>query len=62
VRIAVLSDIHCNLHRWAEYAVLDMAPGRASATLHRRPIDFEHLARLARASGLPDVEFWLGTW
>jgi predicted phosphodiesterase len=48
--------------RWAEYATLDVGDGRLTTNLHRLPIDFEHLAQTARASGLPDVEFWLSTW
>jgi putative phosphoesterase len=48
--------------RWAEYAILEIANGRFSASLHRLPIDFERMAQIARASGLPDVEFWLSTW
>jgi predicted phosphodiesterase len=48
--------------RWAEYATLEIAEGKLTAGLHRLPIDFEYLAQIARASGLPDVEFWLSTW
>jgi len=48
--------------RWAEYAIVDVSDGRLATTLHRLPIDFEYMARTTRASGLPDVEFWLSTW
>ncbi len=48
--------------RRAEYAIVDVADGRLTVNLHHLPIDFEHLARVSRASGLPDVEFWLSTW
>ena len=48
--------------RWAEYAILDVNEGRLTTSLYRLPIDFEHLSQIARASGLPDVEFWLSTW
>lgn len=48
--------------RWAEYATLEMTEGKLTAGLHRLPIDFEHLAQTARASGLPDTESWLSTW
>ena len=47
---------------WAEYAVLEITDGGISASLRRVPIDFTYLAQIARASGLPDVEFWLSTW
>jgi putative phosphoesterase len=48
--------------RWAEYAILEVNDGRLTTTLHRLPIDFEYLAQSARASSLPDVEFWLSNW
>ena len=48
--------------RRAEYAIVDIADDRFSIDLHQLPIDFEHLAQVARASGMPDVEFWLSTW
>lgn len=48
--------------RWAEYAILDMNDGRLTTSLYRLPIDFAHLAQTARASSLPDVEFWLSNW
>lgn len=51
-----------HIFRWAEYAILEMMAGKLTTSLQRLPIDFEHLARTARASGLPDVEFWLSTW
>lgn len=48
--------------RRAEYGILDLRDGQLTAHLCRLPIDFEHLAQIARASGLPDVEFWLSAW
>lgn len=48
--------------RRTEYAIVDMADGKLSIELHRLPIDFDELSKTARASGLPDVEFWLSTW
>ena len=48
--------------RWAEYATLEIAGARCDASFHRLPIDFTHLAQAARASGMPDVEFWLSSW
>lgn len=51
-----------HIFRWAEYAIVDVDGDRLTTNLYRLPIDFEHLAQTARASGLPDVEFWLSTW
>ena len=51
-----------HIFRWAEYAILETNDGKLSISLHRLPIDFEALAQVSRASGLPDVEFWLSTW
>jgi putative phosphoesterase len=48
--------------RHAEYAIVDLTEGRLTLDLRRLPIDFEKLTKTARASGLPDVEFWLSTW
>jgi len=48
--------------RWAEYAILEMKEGSLAINLQRLPIDFEYLAQTARASSLPDVEFWLSNW
>ena len=48
--------------RRAEYAIVDMTASSLEISLHQLPIDFDHLAQIARASGLPDVELWLSTW
>jgi len=48
--------------RRAEYAILDITDGRLTFNLHQLSIDFEFLAQTTRASGLPDVDFWLSTW
>lgn len=48
--------------RRAEYAIIDMTDGRLTVNLHQLPIDFEQLTKTARASGMPDPEFWLSTW
>lgn len=47
---------------WAEYALLDVDRGRISVDLRRLPFEFSRLAQLARASGIPDVEYWLTMW
>jgi len=48
--------------RRAEYAIIDIADDGISFDLHQLPIDFDQLAQASRASGMPDVEFWLSTW
>jgi predicted phosphodiesterase len=48
--------------RWAEYAILEANDSKLTTTLYRLPVDFEYLAQTARASGLPDVEFWISNW
>jgi putative phosphoesterase len=48
--------------RWAEYAIVDHTDRKLTVTLHRLPIDFDQLTKVARASGIPDVEYWLSTW
>ena len=48
--------------RRAEYAIVDMTEGGLTINLRQLPIDFDQLAQTARASDLPDVEFWLSTW
>lgn len=48
--------------RRAEYALLDLVEGKLTVTLQQLPVDFTQIAQIARASGLPDVEFWLASW
>lgn len=48
--------------RRTEYAIIDMTDGRLNMDLYQLSIDFARLEKIARASGLPDVEFWLSTW
>ena len=57
-----MEDANQFIFPWAEYATLEILDGRFSVNLHRLPIDFEQIAQAARASGLPDAEFWLSTW
>ncbi len=47
---------------FAEYAVLETGSGRLSASLHRIPIDVEHLAASARATSQPHNEWWIAHW
>jgi predicted phosphodiesterase len=48
--------------RRAEYAIVDMTAAGLEISLRQLPIDFDYLAQITRASGLPDVELWLSTW
>jgi len=48
--------------RRAEYAIVELTDGRLTFDLYQLPIDFEQLAETSRASGMPDVEYWLSTW
>ena len=47
---------------WAEYAVLDAAAGGLRVELRRVPLDLDHLFADARASGMPDLAWWLDRW
>jgi predicted phosphodiesterase len=47
---------------WAEYAVIDAHNGRLSVELRRIPLDLASMFADARASGMPDLDWWLGLW
>ena len=48
--------------RWAEYAILDLTKDKFTTHLQRLPVDFDELSKIARASTLPDIDFWLSQW
>jgi len=48
--------------RRAEYAIADMTDCKLAIDLRQLPIDFDKMVQTARASGLPDVDFWVSTW
>lgn len=48
--------------RWAEYAVVDSAGDRIEIALRRTPLDVDQMVKVARASGMPEVEWWTGLW
>lgn len=48
--------------RRTEYAIVDMTQGRLTFDMRRIPIDYGHLLKISRASGMPNVEFWLSAW
>jgi len=46
----------------AEYAIVEMRDGILSIDLRQLPIDYDEMVRIARASGLPDADFWISAW
>jgi predicted phosphodiesterase len=48
--------------RWAEYGVIDAAAGRVSIELRRVPLEMGRMLAVARESGLPHLDWWLGRW
>ncbi|HEX5440265.1 MAG TPA: hypothetical protein VFW76_05235, partial [Ktedonobacterales bacterium] len=48
--------------RWAEYAIVDAAGDRLAIALRRTPLDVDQMVAVARASGMPEVEWWAGLW
>jgi putative phosphoesterase len=47
---------------WAEYAVIDARNGRLSIDLRRIPLDLPRMFAAARATTMPDLDWWLGLW
>jgi len=47
---------------WAEYAVIDAHDSNLSVELRRIPLDLDRMFADARASGMPDLDWWLGLW
>ncbi|HEY7343150.1 MAG TPA: metallophosphoesterase family protein [Ktedonobacterales bacterium] len=47
---------------WAEYAVVDSDGDRLEISLRRTPLDVDRMVEAARASGMPEVEWWAGLW
>lgn len=55
--------IQKNQHvRWAEYAVVDSDGDRLEIALRRTPLNVDQMVAVARASGMPEVEWWAGLW
>ncbi|HEY1390365.1 MAG TPA: metallophosphoesterase family protein [Ktedonobacterales bacterium] len=48
--------------RWAEYAVVDSDGDRLEIALRRTPLNVDQMVAVARASGMPEVEWWAGLW
>lgn len=54
------SDQHA-FHR-AEYMIIDTNKGKTTFDLRRIPMDYKQLSKIALASGMPHVKFWLTAW
>jgi predicted phosphodiesterase len=50
-------DVH-----WAEYAVLDADGDHTAIALHRTPLDVAAMIRVARASEMPESDWWSSLW
>lgn len=48
--------------RWAEYAILEVGGDRIVLTLCRTPLDVVEMVRVARASGMPEADWWASMW
>jgi predicted phosphodiesterase len=46
--------------RWAEYAIVEAAGDRLDFSLRRTPLDIDQM--VARASGMPAVDWWATLW
>ncbi|MCB8944417.1 MAG: metallophosphoesterase family protein [Ardenticatenaceae bacterium] len=47
---------------WAEYGIVAWRNGRLTAELRRLPLDTEPIKKLYRASGLPDMDYFVERW
>lgn len=47
---------------WAEYAIVEVVDDVERATFQRVPLDVTTMCAVARASGMPHVEWWIGLW
>ena len=50
-------DVH-----WAEFAVLESGKGRLAMHLHRLDLDVATMLDMARASGMPEYNYWAAKW
>ncbi len=57
-----ISEPNRHALRRTEYAIIDMTDGGLTVNLHRLPINFERLAKISLASGMPNADVWLSTW
>lgn len=47
---------------WSEYAILDSRGANTAIEFRRAPLDVTAVVRAARASGMPQIEWWAGEW
>lgn len=47
---------------WTEYGLVTVDGDEVRVELRRRPIDLPSLAAVARASGMPNAEWWINGW
>ncbi|HEY8601218.1 MAG TPA: metallophosphoesterase family protein [Thermomicrobiales bacterium] len=47
---------------WAEYGILDVTGDRLGIDLRRLPLDLPRMLADARASGMPEYDWWRGLW
>ena len=48
--------------RWAEYGIVTAENGRIAFDLRRTDFDVEAHLRIARESGMPYADWWVGSW
>lgn len=59
--IGAIGPYNCGV-RWAEYAVLDVDGDRTEIALRRTPLDLPVLLAAARASDMPEYDWWASLW
>ncbi len=47
---------------WAEYAVLSVLDDGVAIAFRRLPLDVDAMIERARACGMPEIAWWVGTW
>lgn len=56
-------ELPVNRHvHWSEYAVIEAGDGRLRIDLRRVPLDLAHMMAAARASGMPQLDWWSSKW
>ena len=48
--------------RWAEYAIVEVEGDRLDISLRRTLLDIDQMMARARASGMPEVDWWATLW
>lgn len=47
---------------WSEYVIVDSRSANNAIEFRRVPLDVNAVVRAARASGMPQIEWWAGEW